>query len=339
MSDQTNLQVRLKSRPSGQPTAEDFELAEGPIPEPANNQVLCRTIYLSLDPYMIMRMKSGPSYAQPTDVGDVMPGATVSQVVKSRHRNLAEGDFVLGYDGWQAYGVSAGRDLRKLDPSDAPIAYALGVLGMPGMTAYVSLLDIAKPKPGETVVVSAASGAVGSVVGQIAKIKNCRAVGTAGSDEKCQYLREIGYDAAINYKTANLTDALRQACPDGIDIYTDMVAGPMLEAVLQQCNLHARIPLVGMISQYTDENPPPGPNLHSVLTRRVMIQGMIVYDHRRRQKAFLRDMAAWIRSGQIRYRLDIRDGLANAPEAFLGLFTGGNFGKLVVRVSDDPSST
>lgn len=338
MAEDTNLQIRLKSRPSGAPSLDNFEIAEVALPALGNGQVLTRIIYLSLDPYMLSRMKEATSYAAPTAVGHVMPGATVGQVVRSRAPRFAEGDFVLGYDGWQAYGVSAGRNLRKLDPADAPIVYALGVLGMPGMTAYVGLLDIGKPKAGETVVVSAAAGAVGSVVGQIARIKGCRTVGTAGSDEKCQYLKTLRYDAAINYKTQDLPTALREACPDGIDIYTDMVGGPTLAAVLPLLNLHARIPLIGMISQYTAEAPPPGPNLGPLLARRVLIQGMIVGDHSRRQNAFLRDMTAWVRQGRVQYKFDMVDGLRRAPESFLGLFSGRNVGKLVVKVSDDPTS-
>jgi NADPH-dependent curcumin reductase CurA len=266
-----------------------------------------------------------------------MPGATVSQVVRSRSRDFAEGDIVLGYDGWQTYGISAGRNLRKLNPDEAPIVYALGVLGMPGLTAYVGLLDIGKPRPHQTVVVSSAAGAVGSVVGQIAKIKDCRAVGIAGSDEKCQYLKTIGYDAAINYKTQDLPAALREACPAGIDVYTDMVGGATLEAVLPLVNLHARIPLIGLMSQYTSDAPPPGPNLGAVLARRVLIQGMIVSDHSRRQNAFLRDMTAWLKQGRIKYKIDLVGDLRRAPEAFLGLFAGRNIGKLVVQVSRDPT--
>jgi hypothetical protein len=300
--------------------------------------VLCRTIYLSLDPYMRGRMRPGRSYARPVKPGEVMCGGTVSQVVRSEHPDFATGDLVLGYDGWQAYGVSDGAGLRKLDPADAPIACALGVLGMPGMTAYVGMLDIGRPKEGETVLVSSAAGAVGSVAGQIAKLRGCRVVGTAGSEAKCDYLlNELGFDAAVNYKCDDLLVALRRACPDGIDVYFDCVGGPVLEAALRMMNLHGRIPLIGLISQYNAEAPAPGPNLTPVLVNRLTFQGMIVSDHEDRREAFLRDVSGWMKAGRIKYRQDIVEGLASAPQAFIGLFHGDNFGKLLVRVGDDPT--
>jgi NADPH-dependent curcumin reductase len=330
-----NSQILLRSRPVGAPTADNFVLVESPIPPVAEGQVLRRTLYLSLDPYMRGRMSAGPSYAAPAEVGKVMVGGAVSQVVESRDPAFAPGDFVLGYDGWQSYGLSAGQFLRKLDPALGPVSYALGVLGMPGMTAYVALLDIGKPKPGETVVVSAASGAVGSVVGQIAKIKGCRVVGFAGSADKCRYVtEELGFDACINYKTQDLDAALLAACPNGIDVYYDNVAGAILEAVLRHINIGARIPLVGLISQYNAEELPPGPNLGVLLTRRALIQGFLVGDHNDRYAAFQADVSGWLREGRLKYREDVVEGLANAPLAFLGLFEGKNFGKLLVRVSE-----
>src|SRR6266536_6309781 len=252
-----NRQVRLKSRPTGTPTPDNFEMAEAAMPE---GDVVRRTLFLSLDPYMRGRMSDGPSYATPVAVGDPMCGHTVSQVVSSRNPDFRVGDFVTGYDGWQQFGASSGKDLRKLDPSLAPISTAIGVLGMPGMTAYVGLLDIGQPKAGETVVVSAASGAVGAVVGQLAKLKGCRAVGVAGSADKCRYVvEELGFDACINYKTDDLVPALRAACPAGVDIYFENVGGAVFAAALRVLNRGARIPLCGMISEYNATTNPAGP--------------------------------------------------------------------------------
>jgi NADPH-dependent curcumin reductase len=335
MPEKTNRQITLKSRPAGAPTVDNFALVETPVPPVAEGQVLRRTLYLSLDPYMRGRMSAGPSYAAPAEVGKPMPGGTVSQVVESRDPAFAPGDVVLGYDGWQSYGLSDGAHLGKLDPAMGPVSYALGVLGMPGMTAYVALLDVGKPKPGETVVVSAAAGAVGSVAGQIAKIKGCRTVGIAGSDDKCRFVtEELGFDACINYKTQDLDAALAAACPDGIDVYYDNVAGAILEAVLRHINIHARVPLVGLISQYNAEKLPPGPNLGVLLTKRALIHGFLVGDHNDRYPAFLRDVSGWLREGRLKYREDVVEGLENAPRAFLGLFEGKNFGKLLVKVSE-----
>ncbi|HET6384174.1 MAG TPA: NADP-dependent oxidoreductase [Armatimonadota bacterium] len=338
MNDRMNTRVLLKNHPTGKPTAADFQLEQAPAPEPGDGEILCRTIYLSLDPYMRGRMSGRESYTAPTPLGEVMGGGTVSQVVRSNNPRFSEGDFVLGYNGWQSYAVSDGSGLRKLDPADAPLSYALGVLGMPGMTAYMALLDVGRPQAGETVVVSAASGAVGSVVGQIAKIKGCRAVGLAGSDKKCDYVtEELGFDACINYKKGHLDTALREACPAGIDVYYDNVAGEILEAVLQQINKGARIPLVGLISQYNAPVPPPGPNLAPLLVKRAQIQGFLVSDYAHRENEFLAEVTHWLKEGRMKYREDIVDGLESAPEAFIGLFEGKNFGKLLVRVADDPT--
>ena len=324
-----NRQVLLKSRPEGEPVEGNFELVETPIPEPGEGEVLRRTLWLSVDPYMRARMSTAKSYAAPAEVGKPMVGGTVSEVVASHNPKYNAGDIVLGFDGWQTHAVSDGKGLRKLDPSQAPPSYALGVLGMPGLTAYVAMLDIGQPKEGETVVVSAAAGAVGSIAGQIAKIKGCRVIGTAGSDEKCDYVtRELGFDACINYKTADLKTAL----PEGIDVYFDNVGGATLEAVLRKLNVHARIPLVGMISQYNDAKPAPGPNLGAFLTYRAKLQGMIVTDHVDRMPDFLRDMSQWVREGRVRYREDVVEGLENAPRAFLGLFKGENLGKRIIKI-------
>ncbi|HEV3259360.1 MAG TPA: NADP-dependent oxidoreductase [Gemmataceae bacterium] len=340
MSGTVNRQVLLVNRPVGEPRESDFALVETPVPEPGAGQILCRTIYLSLDPYMRGRMSAAASYARPAEIGKVMVGGTVSQVMRSLHAGFAEGDLVLGYDGWQEYAVSDGQGVRKLDSRQGPISYALGVLGMPGMTAYVALLDIGRPRAGETVVVSAAAGAVGSVVGQIARIKGCRAVGIAGSDEKCSFVvNKLHFDACTNRRTEDLDQALARACPGGIDVYYDNVGGSVLEAVLRHINRGARIPLVGLISQYNAPKPPPGPNLRPLLVKRARIQGFIVSDHEDRREEFLRDVSGWLREGKLTYKEDVVQGLENAPRAFLGLFQGKNFGKLMVQVSPDPTKS
>ena len=333
-----NRQIRLKSRPSGEPTAANFEAIDAPLPEAKAGDVLRRTIYLSLDPYMRGRMSDAASYAAPVNIGDVMGGHTVSEVIESRNPGFTVGDFVTGYDGWQAYGVSNGKELRKLDPKAVPISTAIGVLGMPGMTAFVGLMDIGQPKAGETVVVSAASGAVGAVVGQLAKIKGCRAVGIAGSPEKCRYVvDELGFNACINYKTDDLVPALKAACPNGVDVYFENVGGAVFAAVLRVINRGARIPLCGMISEYNATSHPTGPNLRPLLVNRAMIKGFIVSDHNDRAPAFIQEVAPLVMAGRIKFREDIVDGLDNAPDAFIGLLAGKNFGKLMVRVSPDPT--
>jgi len=300
--------------------------------------VLCRTIYLSLDPYMRGRISGLKSYAASVDLGQVIVGGTVGEVLESKHPALARGDVVLGYDGWQSHAVAKAAGLRKLDPKQAPVSTALGVLGMPGMTAYVGLLDIGEPRPGETVVVSAASGAVGSAVGQIAKIKGCRAVGVAGSADKCDYVvHELGFDACVNYKRGDLAAALRDACPKGIDVYFENVGGDVLRAVMTQLNQNARIPLCGLISEYNATEVGPGPNLRPLLFNRALIRGFIVSDHMARLGDFLRDCGAWVREGRLKYREDVVVGLEKAPEAFIGLLQGKNFGKLLVRVGEDPT--
>jgi NADPH-dependent curcumin reductase len=331
-----NTQVLFRSRPEGLPSASNFEIVKSEVPKNGDGQVLRRTIYLSLDPYMRGRMSTAKSYAEPAKIGEPMVGSTISEVLESSNPRYRAGDFVLGFDGWQEYAVSDGKGLRKLDPAEGPISYAVGVLGAPGLTAYVGMLDIGRPKEGETVVVSAAAGAVGSIAGQIAKIKACRVVGTAGSNEKCAYVvNELRFDACINYKTEDLKEALKAACPRGIDIYFDNVGGAVLEAVLKRINVHARIPLIGLISQYNDAKPKPGPNLGSILVNRALIQGMIVLDHADRMPDFLRDMSQWLREGKVRYREDIIQGLENAPRAFIGLLQGENIGKRIIQVSAD----
>lgn len=332
----TNRQIRLKSRPKGMPQPDNFELVQSPRPELRDGGVLRRTIYLSLDPYMRGRMSDAKSYAPPVGIGEVMCGHTVSEVVESRNPAFRAGDLVTGYDGWQEYATSNGSDLRKLDRS-LPLTTAIGVLGMPGLTAYVGLIDIGQLKANETVVVSAASGAVGSVVGQLAKIRGCRAVGIAGSDEKCRYvIDELGFDACVNYKTDDLVTALRAACPSGIDVYFENVGGAVLEAVLRLLNRGARIPLCGLISEYNATDNRPGPNLRPLLVNRAMIRGFIVSDHTDRLPAFLQEVGPLVRDGRIKYRVDIVDGLERAPSALIGLFEGRNFGKSIVRVTQEP---
>jgi NADPH-dependent curcumin reductase len=337
MTTTTNRQILLKSRPPGMPSVANFDTVDQPVPPVADGDVLRRTIYLSLDPYMRGRMSDAPSYAAPVQVGHVMCGHTVSEVVDSKNPAFKKGDIVAGYDGWQQFAASSGRELRKLDPKSAPIATAVSVLGMPGMTAYVGLMDIGKPKAGDTVVVSAASGAVGSVVGQLAKVKGCRTVGIAGSADKCRYIvDELGFDASINYKAGDLVKALQAACPKRIDIYFENVGGPVFEAVLRNLADFARIPLCGLISEYNTA-PGPGPNLRPLLVHRATIRDFIVSDHMDRAAAFQAECGPLVRDGKIKYRHDIAEGIDAAPAALIGLFEGRNFGKLMVRVSPDPT--
>jgi NADPH-dependent curcumin reductase CurA len=333
-----NRQIVLASRPVGAPRPSDFALVEAPLSRPAEGEVLSRTIYLSLDPYMRGRMSGARSYARSVELGQVIVGGTVSEVVESRAGSLRPGDIVLGYDGWQEYAVASASALRKLDPQDAPISTALGVLGMPGLTAYVGLLDIGQPRSGETVVVSAAAGAVGSVVGQIARLKGCRVVGVAGAREKCDWVvKELGFDACVSHREGDLFGALAKACPAGIDVDFENVGGEVLGAVLRLINVGARIPLCGLISQYNAVETPAGPDLRPLLFNRARIQGFIISDHLDRAPDFLREATQWLRAGQLKYREDVVDGLARAPEAFIGLLAGRNFGKLLVRVSPDPT--
>jgi len=338
-----SLQVRLAARPSGEPTPANFEIAEAELPAVGDGEMLVRVIWLSLDPYMRGRMDDSRSYATPVPIGGVMTGGTVAQVVQSRNPRFAEGDYVLGMFGWQSHAVSDGAGVRKLDPAVAPLSTWLGVLGMPGLTAYVGLLDIGEPKPGETVVVSAASGAVGSVVGQLAKIKGARAVGVAGPVEKCRYaVDELGFDACVSHRSKTLRDDLKAACPNGIDVYFENVGGVTLDAALSLMNPFGRIPVCGMISQYSTGNSGEGPDrrpklMRQILVDRLKIQGFIVSDRYDRQKAFIEEVGGYIRDGRLKYRESITEGLENAPAAFIGLLRGENFGKQLVRVSEDPT--
>ena len=334
MAGSVNRQILLKSRPEGAPGLDNFQLTEGPIPAPSEGEVLMRTLYLSLDPYMRGRMSAAKSYAKPAAVGQPMVGGTVGEVVASRNSKFAVGDVVLGYGGWQDYALSSGAGLRKLDPAAAPVSTALGVLGMPGMTAYVGLLEIGQPKPGETVAVAAASGAVGSVVGQIAKIKGCRAVGIAGGAEKCRFVTgELGFDACVDHRAGDFAGQLEAACPNGIDVYFENVGGAVQQTVWPLLNDFARVPVCGLIAQYNAATPMPGPDMFSVLRKRLNLRGFIVSDFAAKQGDFLRDVGEWVRTGRLKYREDIVEGLEQAPAAFLGLLQGKNFGKMLVKVA------
>lgn len=334
-----NRRITLASRPDGKPTLDNFRIEDASIPEAGDGQVLLEILYLSLDPYMRGRMNAGKSYARPVEIGDVMEGGTVGRVIHSHHPDFAAGDIVLSHSGWQTHAVADGSALRKLDPSIAPISTALGVLGMPGFTAYAGLLTIGQPKPGETVVVAAASGAVGSVVGQIAKIKGARAVGIAGGADKCAFVRdELGFDAVVDHRAGNFQDQLRAACPQGIDVYFENVGGHVWDAVFPLLNDFARVPVCGLIAQYNDAATHPGPDrlpgvMREVLSRSLLIRGFIQREFAGQRPAFYNEMASWIASGQIRYREDIVDGLEAAPQAFIGLLEGQNFGKLLVRIA------
>ena len=334
MAANVNRQILLKSRPEGAPGLDNFELVQGAMPQPADGELVMRTLYLSLDPYMRGRMSAAKSYATPAAVGTPMVGGTVGEVVASRHPKYAVGDVVLGFGGWQEYALSNSAGLRKLDPAVAPISTALGVLGMPGMTAYVGLLEIGQPKPGETVVVAAASGAVGSVVGQIARIKGCRAVGIAGGADKCRFVTErLGFDACVDHRAPDFAQRLAAACPKGVDVYFENVGGAVQQTVWPLLNDFARIPVCGLIAQYDATMPMPSPDMFSILRKRLLLRGFIVTDFAAKQADFLRDAGEWVRTGQLRYREDIVDGLAQAPTAFLGLLQGKNFGKMLVRVA------
>ncbi len=343
MTDSKHRRVTLAARPQGAPQMSDFAIIDGAVPVPGSGELLLRTIYLSLDPYMRGRMNAVKSYVPCVEIGETMVGGAVSEVLSSNVEGFAAGDLVFGHTGWQTHAVDDGKGLRKLDRAAAPISTALGILGMPGHTAYVGLLDIGRPRPGETVLVSAASGAVGSAVGQIARIRECRVVGVAGAPAKCRYVvDELGFDACVSHQGPDLPARLAEACPRGIDVYYDNVGGKVLAAAFELLNVAARVPICGMISHYNDTAPPPGPDslpavMRGVLTRRLTIQGFIIFDHQHRWNDFHGDMAGWIRDGRVKYREDTVDGLENAPGAFLGLLEGHNFGKLIVRVGDDPT--
>ncbi|MET3133276.1 NADPH-dependent curcumin reductase CurA [Oxalobacteraceae bacterium GrIS 1.11] len=340
MSHTNNRSIVLNSRPHGAPTAANFALKESTLAAPQAGQVLLRTLYLSLDPYMRGRMSDAPSYAAPVELGAVMVGATVSRVEASQHPDYRPGDLVLGYSGWQDYALSDGSGLSKLAADMAQPSSALGVLGMTGFTAYMGLLDIGQPKSGETVVVAAASGAVGSVVGQVAKIKGCRVVGIAGGADKCRYVvEELGFDACIDHRAADFAAQLGAACAKGIDVYFENVGGAVFDAVLPLLNVGARVPVCGLIANYNMTELPAGPDrlgllTRTILTKRIKMQGFIIFDdYGQRYGEFFSQMSTWLKEGKIKFREDIVDGLEHAPQAFIGLLEGKNFGKLVIRVA------
>lgn len=344
MSAPTNLQstrIVLASRPDGAPTADNFRTEVVDLPEVADGQVLLRVIYLSLDPYMRGRMSTAKSYAPPAELDDVMVGGTVAQVVESRYSELEAGDYVLAGAGWQTHAVVPGNQVRKLDAAAAPLSTAIGVLGMPGFTAYAGLLKIGQPKEGETVVVAAATGPVGSAVGQIAKLKGARAVGIAGGPEKCRaLLDEFGFDVALDHRDPEFASKLKDAVPDGIDVYFENVGGPVTDAVLPLLNTYARIPVCGLVALYngTDTNRRDRlPSLfNAVLTKSLTIRGFIQTEFVSEMYGdFLRDASAWVREGKLKYREDVVEGLENAPEAFIGMLEGKNFGKLLVRIAPE----
>lgn len=338
-----NRQIQLASRPQGEPTDANFKLVHSEVPTPGAGQMLLRTIYLSLDPYMRGRMNEGPSYAPPVELGGVMAGQAICQVVTSNLERFHPGDFVLAMCGWQEYSVSDGSEVQKIDPSLRPLSYALGVLGMPGMTAYVGLLNIGQPAAGETVVVAAASGAVGSVVGQIGKLRGCRVVGIAGGPEKCRFVKEeLRFDECVDHQVPGFEKTLAQLCPKGIDVYFESVGGKVFEAVLPLLNMFARVPVCGLIAHYNATSLPPGPDrlpllMQQTLAKRLTFRGFLVYDFREQYPQFLADVSAWLREDKIRYREDITEGLEKAPQELAGLLKGKNFGKKVIRVSDDPT--
>jgi NADPH-dependent curcumin reductase CurA len=329
-----NKRIVMASRPSGWVNEGNFRVESAPVPKPKDGEVLVKNLWLSLDPYMRGRMNDTKSYAAKQEIGEVMIGGTVGEVIESKNPKFAVGDKVVGMLGWQQYAVSNGTGLNKIDASRVPMSAFLGVLGMPGVTAWIGLLDICQPKSGETVVVSAASGAVGSVVGQIAKIKGCRAVGIAGGQAKCDYVvKELGFDACVDYKAGKLKDDLKAALPNGIDCYFENVGGEILDAALARMNAHSRIAVCGLISQYNVTQPYGVKNFASILTNRIKVQGFIVSDRMELWAKALPELIGWVASGKIKYRETVAQGLESAPKAFIGLLKGENFGKQLVKIS------
>jgi len=326
-----NRRIVLASRPSGWVSEANFRIEEAPLPQPAEGEVLVRNLWLSLDPYMRGRISAAKSYVKGVELGEVMVGQTVGEVIDSRSEKFANGDKVLTQLGWQLYGVT--REATKVDEKRAPLSCYLGVLGMPGMTGYFGLKEIGQPKPGETVVVSAASGAVGSVVGQLARIWGCRAVGIAGGPQKGDYVkRELGFDDCIDYKAGNVRDALMQACPKGVDVYFDNVGGEVFDTVLAQMNLFSRVVVCGLISDYNTTEPYRIRNWRSVLVNRIRLQGMIVFDWKERYGEALKALGGYFAEGRLKYRESVVEGLENAPKGLIALLKGENFGKQLVRL-------
>jgi len=339
MRESTATRIVLAARPQGAPTPADFRVETCQVPAPRNGQVLLRNRWLSLDPYMRGRMNAGRSYVPPVGIGEVMDGGTVSEVVQSLHPAWSPGDLVLAHAGWQTHAVVDGESLRrKLDPTGLPVQTALGVHGMPGFTAYAGLHEIGKPQHGETLVVAAASGPVGATVGQIAKLHGARVVGIAGGPEKVAHVRDdLGFDVALDHRADDFAEQLAAACPDGIDVYFENVGGKVFDAVLPLLNDFARVPVCGLVAHYNDTAPPPGPDrvpqlMSWILTRHLTVRGFIQRDFIALYPEFVREMGQWLRDGRMRYREDVVEGLENAPEAFIGMLAGKNFGKLLVKL-------
>lgn len=337
-----NRQWVLASRPHGAPTADNFRLETTDIPQPADGQLLLRTMWLSLDPYMRGRMSDAPSYSPPVEIGAVMVGGTVSRVEASNHPDYQPGEWVLGYSGWQEFELSDGNGLVKLGENPEHPSWSLGILGMPGFTAYMGLLDIGQPKAGETLVVAAATGPVGSTVGQIGKLKGCRVVGVAGGAEKCRHATEVlGFDQCLDHHADDFAEQLKQACPQGIDIYYENVGGKVFDAVLPLLNTQARVPVCGLVSGYNATDLPPGPDrlgllMGTILKKRIRMQGFIInQDYGHRIEEFQQQMGQWVKEGNLHYREQVTDGLENAPDALIGLLEGKNFGKVVIRVANN----
>ena len=332
---ETNRQYLLKSRPVGMVGAEHFEFTESPAPAPGEGELLVRNLFISLDPAMRGWLNEGKSYVPPVGIGEVMRAMSVARVVASNHPKFAEGDVVSGIFGVQDYAVSDGQGVHKIDPNLAPLPRYLGTLGMPGMTAYFGLMDIGKPEPGQTVVVSGATGAVGQVVGQVAKIKGCRVVGIAGGPEKCDHATsKLGYDACIDYKNEDVKKALAAHCPKGVDIYFDNVGGEILDAVLTRLAMRARIVICGAISQYNSTEVQGPKNYMSLLVHRASMTGMVVFDYVKRYGDAAQDLATWMAEGKLASQEHVVEGLETFPDALLKLFSGENFGKLVLKVAD-----
>ncbi len=333
----TNRRIVLAARPAGLPKPSDFRLEEVPVSSPGPGECLVRARYMSVDPYMRGRMSGRKSYAAPVEIGQTMVGASVGEVIESNSAAIAVGDHVTGGLGWQEYALAAAGSLRVVDAQAAPLSAYLGVLGMPGLTAYYGLLKVAGVKPGETVCVSGAAGAVGSAVGQIARLHGCRAIGIAGGAEKCSLLTgEFGFDEAVDYKDDAFFSALRSAAPDGIDVYFDNVGGPVTDAVFRQLNLHSRVSICGQISQYNDTSAPVGPRLlWHFIAKRIRAQGFLVFDFCEQDDESLAQLAEWVRDGKLKYRETVAEGIENAPAAFIGMFGGANIGKQVVKLAGD----
>ncbi|HTS55154.1 MAG TPA: NADP-dependent oxidoreductase [Burkholderiales bacterium] len=330
----TNLQVQLASRPTGWVEESNFRIVETPVPKPEAGQLLVKNLWLSLDPYMRGRMSDAKSYATPVQVGEVMVGGAVGEVVESSHPKFKPGDTVVGPLGWQLYALSGGDGLMKVDPKLVPLSCYLGVAGMPGATAWTGLLEHCQPKAGETVAVSAASGAVGSVVGQLAKLQGCRAVGIAGGKAKCDYVvKELGFDACVDYKAGNLQDDLKAAAPEGIDCYFENVGGEVMDAVFRRLNPFSRVALCGLIAEYNQTEPHGMKMMRSVLVNRVNIRGFIVSDRQDLYLSAVTQLAKWVAQGKIKYHETVAEGLRNAPTAFIGMLKGANLGKQLVKLA------